>query len=61
MDNQFNTPAQVVEGNINGAVTKANLPLGKMILLAIWAGAFVAIAENSSSDADHSVNGVGDA
>ena len=59
MDNQFNTPAQVIEGNINGAVTKANLPLGKMILLAIWAGAFVAIGANSSSVAAHSVQSVG--
>ena len=59
MDNQFNTPAQVIEGNINTAVTKANLPIGKMILLAIWAGAFVAIGANSSSVAAHSVQSVG--
>ena len=40
MDNMFNTPAQIIEGNINAAVGKAKLPLGKLILLGIWCFGF---------------------
>lgn len=49
----MNTPDQIIEGNINGGVKKASLPLGKMILLGIFAGAFVALGANSSNVAAH--------
>lgn len=59
MDNMFNTPSEVVDSSINGQVTKANLPLGKMILLAIMAGAFIAIGGAASNVAVHDIPNVG--
>lgn len=59
MDKHFNTPAEVIEGNINGGVGKATLPLGKMILLGIMAGAFIALGGATSSTAVHSITDVG--
>ena len=59
MDKQFNTPSEIIEANINGAVGKANLPLGKMILLGIMAGAFIALGGATSSTAVHSIADVG--
>lgn len=55
----MNTPAEVIEANIQAGVTKANLPLGKMILLGILAGAFIAIGGASSNVAVHSISDVG--
>lgn len=43
MENSLYTPSEVLDNNINAEVTKANLPLGKMILLGLLAGAFIAI------------------
>lgn len=59
MENSFNKPAEVVEGNINVAVTKAGLSLGKMILMGIMAGAFIAFGGAASSTAVHGVSDVG--
>ncbi|MBQ1688847.1 MAG: formate/nitrite transporter family protein [Lachnospiraceae bacterium] len=58
-ENQFYTPAQVVDHSIQGQVTKANLPLGKMLLLGILAGAFIAIGGTASSVAAHNITNVG--
>ena len=43
MDNLFNSPVQVIETNIKGGETKVNLPIIKMIILGIMAGAFIAL------------------
>lgn len=59
MNSLMNTPAEAIEANINGGVNKANLPLGKMILLGIMAGAFIAIGGSSSNVAVHSIADVG--
>lgn len=59
MNDHMNTPAEVIETNINAGVVKANLPLGKMILLGIMAGAFIAIGGSSSNVAVHSIADVG--
>lgn len=59
MNEHMNTPAEVIETNINAGVVKANLPLGKMILLGIMAGAFIAIGGSSSNVAVHSIADVG--
>lgn len=59
MNEHMNAPAEVIEVNINAGVTKANLPLGKMILLGIMAGAFIAIGGSSSNVAVHSIADVG--
>lgn len=59
MDNLFNSPYQVIENNISGAKTKVNLPLPKMIMLGIMAGAFIALGAATSSTAAHSIDNVG--
>lgn len=59
MNEHMNTPAEVIETNINAGVVKANLPLGRMILLGIMAGAFIAIGGSSSNVAVHSIADVG--
>lgn len=55
----INSPIEVVERNIEGAVRKANLPLTKMILLGIMAGVFIALGGATSSTAAHAVDNVG--
>lgn len=59
MDNLFNSPAQVIETNISGGEKKVSLPLGKMILLGIMAGAFIALGGATSSTAAHAITNVG--
>lgn len=59
MDNNFNTPKEVISGNISGGKVKGNLPLGKMILLGIMAGAFIAIGGATSNTAVHDISNVG--
>lgn len=59
MENNFNTPIQVIEGNINGAVSKAKLKLPKMILMGLFAGLFIAIGASASSLASHDISNVG--
>jgi len=59
MANNFNTPVEIIDGNIEGGVTKANLPLMKMILLGIMAGAFIAIGGATSNVAVHTIADVG--
>lgn len=59
MEKHFNTPSEVIEGNINAGVGKATLPIGKMILLGIMAGAFIALGGATSSTAVHSISDVG--
>ena len=59
MNSNINTPAEAIEANINAGAGKANLPLGKMILLGIMAGAFIAIGGASSNVSVHSMADVG--
>lgn len=59
MENSFYTPSEVIKSNIKSAVTKANLPLAKMILLGMMAGAFIAFGGAASSVAAHGVADVG--
>lgn len=59
MENNFYTPSEIITNNINGEITKANLPIGKMILLGIMAGAFIAIGGAASSVAVHNISNVG--
>lgn len=58
-ENMFHSPAEVVEANIKAGETKGNLPLGKMILLGILAGAFIAIGGEASNLAVHGISDVG--
>lgn len=59
MDKSFYTPVEVVNNSIDGQVTKATLPLGKMILLGIMAGAFIAFGGVASNVAVHNIANVG--
>ena len=59
MENSFYTPSEVIKSNIKSAVEKANLPLAKMILLGLMAGAFIAFGGAASSVAAHGVADVG--
>ena len=59
MDNLFNSPEQVIETNIAGGVRKVNLPIVKMIVLGIMAGAMIALGAATSSTAAHAIDNVG--
>ena len=55
----LNTPQQITENMIQAGVTKSKLPLGKMILLGIFAGLFIACGASASSVAMHAMTNVG--
>ena len=59
MNNHFNTPAETIELNMKACENKTVLPLGKMILLGIMAGAFIALGGAASSTASHAIENVG--
>lgn len=59
MDNHFNTPAETIELNMKASENKTALPLGKMILLGIMAGVFIALGGATSSTAVHAIENVG--
>lgn len=59
MGNLMNTPAEIVEANIKSGEGKGNLPLGKMILMGMLAGAFIAIGGAASNTAAHAIENVG--
>lgn len=59
MANNYNTPVEIIDGNIESGVTKANLPLLKMVLLGIMAGAFIALGGATSNVAVHTIADVG--
>lgn len=59
MDNHFNTPSEVVDLSIQACEGKTKLPLGKMILMGIMAGAFIAFGGATSSTAAHAIENVG--
>lgn len=55
----MNTPLEVVKGNIKLQEARATMPLGKMILLGIMAGMFIAGGASASSTAMHAIANVG--
>ena len=55
----MNNTKEIIDINMKGAVNKANLSLGKMILLGIVAGMFIAIGGATSNTAVHSISDVG--
>lgn len=58
-ETEMNTPKEIIEANMNGAVTKGNLSLLKMIFLGIAAGMFIALGGATSSTAVHAIANVG--
>ena len=59
MGNNFNSPAEAMAVNAKGAEGKASMNVGKMILLGLLAGAFIAFGSAVSSTAAHSITSVG--
>ncbi|MBR1623946.1 MAG: formate/nitrite transporter family protein [Pseudobutyrivibrio sp.] len=59
MEKLFNSPEEIIEANMCGGQRKVSLPLHKMILLGIMAGAFIALGAATSSTAAHAVENVG--
>lgn len=57
--NSLNTPAEIVEANIKAGKKKAELPLIRMALLGILAGAIIALGGSASSVAAHNMENVG--
>lgn len=57
--NNYNTPAEICDVAINAAVGKANMPILKMLLLSIAAGAFIAFGAVCSAVAMHNIADVG--
>lgn len=55
----MNPPATVLQQQMDAAVKKAALPLSKMIVLGMMAGAFIALGAATSSTAAHSLADVG--
>lgn len=55
----LNTPQQITKNMIQAGVTKAKTPLGRMILLGIFAGMFIACGASASSVAMHAMSNVG--
>ncbi len=58
-EQHFNTPAEVVSATLDGGKRKSQLPMSKMILLGIMAGAFIALGGATSSTAVHNISNVG--
>lgn len=59
MEKQFNTPTEIVALNMKANHVKAELPIGRMILLGMLAGMFIAIGGATSNTAIHSIKNVG--
>lgn len=59
MENNFNTPNQVVDTYIQTGIKKATQPYLRMILLGILAGMFIAIGAEGSNLAVHGISNAG--
>ena len=59
MENNFNTPAQVLEANMKAGEGKAALGILKCIFLGLMAGAFIAFGGATSSAAIHAISNQG--
>lgn len=59
MNSNINSPLEIVNNTIKSGISKANLPLIKMILLGIMAGAFIALGGVASNVAVHDIQNVG--
>ena len=59
MENQFNTPKQIVQANLEGAEAKAKLPIIRLLILGLMAGAAIAFGGSSSNVAVHGIQDPG--
>lgn len=55
MDSMFNTPQEVVQANMNGAVKKATTSKKKVFFMGIMAGVCIALGAQSSNVAMHDI------
>lgn len=56
---QIQTPAEIIEANIESGKGKAELPVIRMILLGLMAGGIIALGGSASSVAAHDIGSVG--
>lgn len=59
MEKHFNSPEEIIDNNMKACEGKACLPLMKMILLGLMAGAFIALGGAASSTAVYGISDVG--
>ena len=59
MDSMFNTPQEVVQANMNGAVKKATTSKKKVFFMGFLAGVCIALGAQSSNVAMHDIANVG--
>lgn len=57
--NLLNSPSKIIEGNMSGAVTKANMKIPKLIAMGIMAGMFIALGGATSNTAVHAISNIG--
>jgi len=55
MEKRYLIPKEIVEGNINEGIRKVSLPIYKIILLGVLAGAFIALGAQASNLAVHAI------
>lgn len=59
MSSSVYSPLEIADNTIKSGTAKANLPLGKMVLLGIMAGMFIALGGVASNVAVHNIADVG--
>lgn len=55
----MNSSKEIIEGNMNGAINKATMKTGKLMILGILAGMFIALGAATSNTAAHGIQDVG--
>lgn len=56
---QIQTPEEIIEASIKSGKGKAELPVGRMVLLGIMAGSIIALGGSAGSVAAHDIGNVG--
>ena len=59
MSNLLNSPKEIIEGNMQSGVAKANMKMSKLIAMGIMAGMFIALGGATSNTAVHTITDVG--
>lgn len=59
MDNLFNAPAAVFEGNLKASENKTSMSIKKTLFMGVMAGMFIALGAATSNTAAHDVANVG--
>lgn len=58
-ENAYLRPGEIAQATIDSGVAKASMPLQKQLLLAVLAGAFIALASHGASVAAHAFSSAG--